>query len=78
MEERKNEYLNTKWTKDVWEEELTQYHDAYEKEMISINKDLANLEITSENAFIAKDIIKRAEEKKYDFKEYMHENWQKK
>lgn len=78
MEERKNEYLNTKWTKDVWDEELTQYHDAYEKEIISINEDLSNLEINVDNAFLARDILKRVKEKKYDFKQYMHDNWKRK
>lgn len=78
MEERKNEYLNTKWTKDVWEEELTQYRNTYEREMMAINEDLSNLEITKENAFLAQDILQKVKEKKYDFKQYMHKNWQRK
>ncbi len=54
MEERKNEYLRVKWTRDVWDEELTVYSD-------------------NEVPLILKDPL----EKKYDFKEYMHKNWNK-
>lgn len=78
MEERRLEYMNTKWTKDVWEEELTQYFDAKDREFIQINEDLSNLELNSNNAYLAKDVLRRVKEKRYDFKEYMHQNWRKK
>lgn len=78
MEERRREYLNTRWTKDVFDEELTQYFDDKDKEFIAINSDLSNLELNLNNAFLAKDVLKRVKEKKYDFKNYMHENWNKK
>ena len=59
MEERRLEYMKTKWTKDVW-------------------KSMDNIKITKDNADIMGPIlVKRLEDKKYDFKEYMHNNWNK-
>ena len=78
MEERRKEYLNTKWTKDVWEEELTQYFDHKDREFIAINEDLLKISLNSKNAFLAKTISKCVKEKRYDFKKYMHENWNRK
>jgi len=78
MEQRRQEYLKTKWTKDVWEEELTRYFDAEDKEYNSVQESMDNIVVTSENAYImAPVLIKRFEDKKYDFKKYMHENWNK-
>lgn len=78
MEQRKNEYLRVKWTKDVWDEELTIYKDKEiptEEEVWSV---IDNINLTKENAgILAPILVKRLENKKYDFKKYMHENWNK-
>lgn len=78
MEERRKEYLNTKWTKDVWEEELTRYFDKDEREYNELWESMDNINVTKDNASIMGPIlVKRAIDKKYDFKKYMHENWNK-
>lgn len=78
MEQRRQEYLKTKWTKDVWDEELTRYFDAEDREYNSVQESMDNIIVTSDNASImAPVLVKRLEAKKYDFKKYMHENWNK-
>ena len=78
MEERKKEYQKTKWTRDVWDEELTRYLDADDREYNAVQESMDNIVITKDNAKImAPILIRRAENKKYDFKKYMHENWDK-
>ena len=74
MEQRRQEYMKTKWTKDVWEEELTRYLDEADKEFISVQESMDKIKYTQDNGT---PLIKRREEKKYDFKKYMHENWNK-
>ncbi len=77
MEERKNEYMRVNWTRDVWDEELTVYKDFPSQQ--DIRESLDNVEITKDNAYIfAPVLVKRLEDEKYNFKKYMHENWQKK
>ena len=78
MEQRRQEYLKTKWTKDVWDEELTRYLDADDKEFIDVLNSLDRIKITKENANILGPIlVKKYESKMYDFKGYMHDNWNK-
>lgn len=78
MEERRLEYLKTKWTKDVWDEELTRYFDEADREYNAVQESMDNIKITKENAGImAPILVKRMEDKKYDFKNYMHQNWNK-
>lgn len=78
MKQRKAEYLKTAWTKDVWDEELTRYFDKEDKEMQSVLESMDNIEITEKNAKImAPVLVRRRIDKKYDFKEYMHKNWNK-
>lgn len=78
MEQRRQEYLSGKWTKDVWDEELTQYLDAGDKEQKAVEESMDNIVITKDNAYIMGPILeRRREKKKYDFKNYMHENWNK-
>ena len=78
MEQRRQEYLKTKWTKDVWDEELTRYLDADDKEYIDVLNSLDRIKITKENANILGPIlVKKYESKMYDFKSYMHDNWNK-
>ncbi len=76
MEERRLEYLKTKWTKDVWDEELTRYLDKDDIEYQNVWESMDNIKITKDNASIMGPIlVKRLEDKKYDFKHYMHKNW---
>ena len=76
MEERKNEYLRVKWSKDVWDEELTVYKDKDNPSKEDVRKTFDNVRITPDNAgILASVLVKRIEDKKYDFKDYMHKNW---
>lgn len=78
MEQRKNEYLKTKWTKDVWDEELTQYLDEADREYKAVQESMDNINVNASNAEIMGPILrKRYEDKKYDFKQYMKNNWNK-
>ena len=78
MEERRLEYLKTKWTKDVWDEELTRYFDKADREYNAVWESMDRIKITKDNASIMGPIlVKRLEDKKYDFKDYMHKNWNK-
>lgn len=78
MEQRRQEYLKNPWTRDVWEEELTRYLDAAERESVSVMESMDQINIDKDNASIMGPIlVKRQEQKKYDFKEYMHKNWNK-
>lgn len=79
MEQRRQEYLKNDWTRDVWDEELTRYLDGSEREEYSVMESLDQINISSKNAYIIGPLlVKRMEQKKYDFKKYMHENWNKK
>ena len=74
--ERCDEYLQLKWTKDVFDEELTQYFDKRHPVPKQIRASFDDVVITHRNASIFSDIlIRREEDKKYDFTKYMHENW---
>lgn len=79
MEQRKQEYLKNPWTRDVWNEELTRYLSIQEREYEQIIDDLDNIFISKNNASIfATLLVKRMEQKRYNFKDYMHRNWDKK
>lgn len=78
MEQRRQEYLKNPWTRDVWEEELTRYLDSEERESVSVMESMDQINVDKDNASIMGPIlVKRQEQKKYDFKEYMHRNWNK-
>ncbi len=79
MEQRRQEYLKNPWTRDVWEEELTRYLDEAERESASVMESVDNIKVDKNNASIMGPIlVKRQRQKQYDFKEYMHRNWDKK
>lgn len=79
MEERKKEYQKVNWTRDVFDEELTRYIDRDNPIPEQIRASLDNVELNMKNAkILAPILVKRLEDKKYDFKSYMHENWDKK
>ena len=78
MEERRQEYLKSSWTRDVWEEELTVYKDKRFPCPEDVWKTFEKVNITSKKANIIAPILRLNEEyKKYDFKKYMHLNWNK-
>lgn len=78
MEERKNEYLRIKWHSDAWDDELTVYKDKNHPLPDEVWSFVDNVEITAKNAHIfAPLLVLREEHKKYDFKQYMHNNWDK-
>ena len=77
MQERKKEYLSVKWRHDVWDEELTVYYDKNHPTPVEVQQFVDNIELTKQNLPILYPIIvKRIEDKKYDFKRYMHNTWQ--
>lgn len=78
MESRRKEYLKEKWTRDVWDEELTVYKPKHITTAEEVRASLDNVHIDEKNAFIFAPILARREEdKKYDFKRYMKKNWNK-
>lgn len=79
MEERRKEYLKVKWTKDVWDEELTVYKSKDITTPQEVRESLDEVNITSDNAYIlAPVLVKRLKDKEYNFKDYMKRNWNKK
>lgn len=78
MEERRLEYLKNPWTRDVWEEELTRYLNADEREEREIWKSYDDININLKNAeVLAPMLVNRYEHLKYDFNKFMHDNWNK-
>ena len=78
MEERKNEYLRVKWRWDMWDDELTVYKDKEHPLPVDAWSFVDNVKITADNAHIFSPLLAlREQHKKYDFKQYMHENWDK-
>lgn len=78
MEERKKEYLKVKWTKDVWDEELTVYKDKEITYSEDVRKSFDNVKITKDNANIfAPILVRRLEDENYNFKKFMKNNWNK-
>ncbi|MCC8181360.1 MAG: hypothetical protein LIO45_00005 [Clostridiales bacterium] len=76
MWERCREYQRVKWYEDVWEEELTIYRDKRHPTPQMVRATLKDVKITKENAYIMAPILARIEEdERYDFKRFMHENW---
>lgn len=78
MVQRCKEYQKTKWTKDVWDEELTQYLDKEDREMIVVAKSYENIHVSKKTAgLIVHALLQNQIERMYDFKGFMHENWDK-
>ena len=78
MEERKSEYLKNPWTRDVWDEEIVEYYDAMHPTPEQVRRSLDRVTITKDNAGIMGPIlVKRLEDRKYDFKQYMKDTWDK-
>lgn len=78
MDERRREYMHAKWRADVWDEELTFYHDKNHPLPQKIREFVDNVNITVDNAWIlAPILVQREIDKRHDFTAYMHENWDK-
>ena len=77
MEERKNEYLCTKWTRDDFGMEITIYRDkTLPPTPEQVRASFDNVRITPQNAAIlAPILVRREEDKIYDLVEYMHRSW---
>lgn len=79
MEERRKEYLKVKWTRDVWDEELTVYKSKDITTPQEVRESLDEVNITKDNAYIlAPVLVKRLKDREYNFKDYMKKNWNKK
>lgn len=78
MKERHREYRRVPWTGDVWEEELTFYHDKSHPIPREVWKFADFVNVNHNNAYVFAPILsRRQEDRKYDFKQYMHDNWDK-
>lgn len=78
MEYRKNTYREVKWTRDVWDEEIMFYKEKGYTTPEEAREYVDNMEITTNNAgIVAPVLVRRLEDKKYNFRNYMHENWNK-
>lgn len=76
MEERRQEYLRVKWTRDVWDEELTRYIPKNKPLPSDVRNFIEHVHVDKNNAYVlAPVLVKRMEDKKYDFKQYMKNNW---
>lgn len=79
MEERRLEYLRVRWSRDVWDEELTFYQDKEYPRPEMVWAFIDRVVVHRQNAIILASILLRREvDKQYDFKEYMHHNWDRK
>ncbi len=76
MEERRGEYLKSPWTKDVWEEEITNYRDENSPRPVEVRKSLDHVKITKDNLGIFHSVlVRRADDEKYNFLKFMKETW---
>lgn len=74
MEVRKSVYACQKWYEDVWDEEITYYPGHGVITPVRAREYIDNIQITTKNAGILADVLRRREEdKKYDFAKYLRE-----
>ena len=78
MESRRETYMEVHWTEDVWDEEIMPCKEKGYSTPKEVRASLDKVELTNNNIGILAPIIaRRAEDIKYDFTKYMHENWDK-
>ncbi len=78
MIQRREEYCHHPWYNDVWDEELTGFIDKSEVSPEEVRASFDNVIITPQNASImAPILLKREEDKKYDFKQFMKNTYNK-
>ena len=76
MRTRRDEYLTVSWGRDVWEEELAFYKDRRLAYPEDVRAQLEMIHINAGNARIFAPVLALWEEdKKYNFKEFMHRTW---
>lgn len=77
LEERKHVYIDGAiWCEDVWDEEITMYKDKRYPIPSDVRETYKKIKLTARNAKWLVPILKQIEEdEKYDFKRYMHQNW---
>ena len=76
MEARCKEYMRVKWTRDVWDEELTVYKDKENPLPKDVRETFANVKVDKNNAYVMADILVQLEDdEKHNFKQYMKKNW---
>ncbi len=79
MEERRQEYMRVHWKRDCWEEELTVRKDRNNPSPNDVRSFVDSININEKNAAVLAPILAlRSEDLRYDFKRYMHANWNKK
>ena len=78
MLKRRAEYLKVKWTKDVWDEELTIYTPKNIVDFEDVYSFVDDIEITLKNAGVLASLyVELQERKKYNFKKFMKDTWNK-
>lgn len=78
MEDRKKTYMQVKWTEDVWDEEIMFYKEKGYVTPGEAREYVDNLNLNSNNIpIVAPVLVRRLQDERYDFKKYMHENWNK-
>ncbi len=76
MLKRRSEYLKVKWTKDVWDEELTVYKPKNIADFEDVYSFLDNIEFTPQNAGILANLyVELQERRKYNLKSFMKDTW---
>lgn len=77
MKLKKSVYDCLKWYEDVWEEEITYYPGHGVTTPVKAREYIDKVQVTKKNAEILSDtLIRREEDKRYDFLRYMRENAQ--
>ncbi len=77
MQDRVDEYLQVKWTRDVWDEELSTYRDKRITYADDVRKSFDKVVLTKDNIGIMYPIVRRRiEDEKYNFKKYIKTHWQ--
>ncbi len=76
LEMRRNEYLRVHWTRDVWEEETSEYKDREHPSPDTVWTTFEKVNPTEQNANIMASIFLEIEQiQKYDFVKYMQKHW---
>lgn len=79
MKERKDEYLKTKWTRDVWDEEITVYRDKNHPLPPEVHAAYDAVNVNHYNVHLIAPVwAERDDDIRHDFIRYMKENWNKK
>ena len=75
LEERRQEYMRVKWTRDSWDEELTTYCKKGEELPKDVCRFVENVYVDKDNAgVLAPYLVEHEKHKKYDLKTYLREN----